>query len=170
MATVHVLLDAIKKVATLGEYVDVEYFEVNVDAKKYRFGKREIDEETAAPYDYRKINYIILGEEAGRSLVDALIPAQYKSLIERSDEFRAWSYVDMSARVVTGQLPNYYVERLLRVRYTVTDTIVPEDGSDPYEGTVNVSNTIRDWGLDDRPDKTWGQAYMPVKWYGKVNE
>ena len=157
-AATHMLFIADQNTATI-DGVEYTFFELNVGATKYRIGKAVVPEPYATQYKYYRMDGVSLAKEGATHLLDVQMPDQYVNVAKQANEFRAWSYTDLAARIATGQLPAVILKKFLKVRYTVT----PVDGEDSGQRT----GTLEEYEDDASSGKTWGRAFIPMKWFGK---
>jgi hypothetical protein len=157
----HMLFIANQQTAVVNEE-SVTFYVLHVGAETYRIGVQVVDEPYAGNYNYYKVDLFSLAHSGDTHLLDVIMPDGYVNVAEQATEFRAWSYTDLAARVINGQINSVVLKKFLRVRYTVT----PDGGDD----TGIRNGTIEEYEADVSAGKTWGKAYIPHKWMGATYE
>jgi hypothetical protein len=153
----HMLFIANQSTATINEE-EITFYVLHVDTVVYRIGTQTVAEPYAGNNNYYKVDIFSLAHEDTAHLLDVIMPNGYVNISSRATEFRAWSYTDLAARVIDGQINSLVLKKFLRVRYTVT----PIDEED----SGNRDGTIEEYEADVAAGKAWGRAYIPHKWLG----
>jgi hypothetical protein len=128
------------------------FYELSVGATTYRIGTGNVPEPQATTYNYYRVDLYSLASEGSTHLLDVIMPDGYVGVAKQADEFTAWSYTDLAARVANGQVGVAVIKKFLRVRYTA-------DGE-------AKTDTIENYEADPATEKVWIKAYIPHKWYG----